>query len=91
MFLLLIQLDEEIQPTAAFGPPVPLEKPRMLPFISGKIATWSVFFAASRWLVVLEPVTLKTHERFKRKLFIRTKQNVQIFGVIPFIKLQNYT
>ena len=52
MFLLLSQLDEEIQPTAAFGPPVPLEKPHMLTFVSGKIATWSVSFAASRWRAV---------------------------------------
>ena len=28
---------------------------------------------------------------FKRKLFIRTKPNMRIFGVIPFIKLQNDT
>ena len=30
-----------------------------------------------------------THERFKRMLFIRMKHNMQIFRVIPFIKLQN--
>ena len=29
------------------------------------------------------------HKRFKITLFIRTKHNMQIFGVIPFIKLQN--
>ena len=31
----------------------------------------------------------QTRERFKRTLFIRTKHSVQIFRVIPFIKLQN--
>ena len=31
----------------------------------------------------------QTHKRFRRTLFIRTKHNIQIFGVIPFIKLQN--
>ena len=30
-------------------------------------------------------------KRFKRTLFIRTRQNQQIFGVIPFVKLQNST
>ena len=28
---------------------------------------------------------------FKRTLFIRTKLNLRIFGVIPFVKLQNDT
>ena len=32
-----------------------------------------------------------TYERFKRVLFIRTRQNQQILGVIPFVKLQNDT
>ena len=30
-----------------------------------------------------------THKRFQITLFIRTKHNMQIFGVILFIKLQN--
>ena len=34
---------------------------------------------------------IQTHKRLKRTLFIRTKHNMQIFGVIPFIKLQNDT
>ena len=34
---------------------------------------------------------IQTHERFKRTLFIRTKHNIGIVGVIPFIKLQNYS
>ena len=34
-------------------------------------------------------VTSKTHKRFKGTLFISTRNNVRIFGVIPFIKLQN--
>ena len=33
---------------------------------------------------------IQTHKRFKIMLFIRTKHNMQIFGVISFIKLQNY-
>ena len=32
---------------------------------------------------------LRMHKSFKRTLFIRTRQNQQIFGVIPFVKLQN--
>ena len=31
---------------------------------------------------------IQIHKRFKRTLFIRTKHNSQIFGEIPFIKLQ---
>ena len=34
---------------------------------------------------------LQTHKRFKRTLFIRTEHSLQIFRVIPFIKLQNDT
>ena len=34
---------------------------------------------------------IQTHKRFKRTLFIRTKHSMQIFGLIPFIKLQNDT
>ena len=36
-------------------------------------------------------VKSKTHRRFKRMLFIRTKHKMLIFRVIPFIKLQNDT
>ena len=32
---------------------------------------------------------IQIHKRFKRTLFIRTKEDMQIFGVIAFIKLQN--
>ena len=32
---------------------------------------------------------LETHQRFKIMLFVRTKHNMQIFRIIPFIKLQN--
>ena len=32
---------------------------------------------------------IQTHRRFKRMLFIRTKHNMQIFSIIPFIKPQN--
>ena len=38
-----------------------------------------------------KPVMYKvqTHKRFQRTLFIRTKHNLHVFGVISFIKLQN--
>ena len=34
---------------------------------------------------------IQTHKRSKRTLFIRTRQNQQIFGVISFVQLQNDT
>ena len=34
---------------------------------------------------------IQTHKSLKRTLFIRTKHNIRIFGVISFIKLQNDT
>ena len=34
---------------------------------------------------------IQTRKRFNRMLFIRTKHNMRIFGVIPFVKLQNDT
>ena len=34
---------------------------------------------------------IRTHKRFKRTLFIWTKRNMRIFGVLPFLKLQNDT
>ena len=36
-------------------------------------------------------IEIQTHKRFKRTLFIRTKHNMRIFGLIPFIELQNDT
>jgi len=36
-------------------------------------------------------IKIQTYKRFKRTLFIRTRQNQQMFGVIPFVKLQNDT
>ena len=38
-----------------------------------------------------ENIKIQTHKRFKRTLFIRTRQNQLIFGEIPFVKLQNDT
>ena len=32
-----------------------------------------------------------THKRFRITLFTRTKHNMRIFGIIPFMKLQNDT
>ena len=34
---------------------------------------------------------IHTPKRFKRTLFVRTKHNIRIGGVIPFIKLKNDT
>ena len=34
---------------------------------------------------------IQAHKKFKRTLFIRTKYNTRIFGVIPLIKLSNDT
>ena len=34
---------------------------------------------------------IQATEKFKRRLFLRTKNNLQIFEVTPFIKLQNHT
>ena len=34
---------------------------------------------------------IQTHKRFKGTLFIWTKHNIGIFGLIPIIKLQNDT
>ena len=39
----------------------------------------------------LREIQTQTHKRFKRTLFIRTRQNQQLLGVIPFVKLQNET
>ena len=39
----------------------------------------------------IDVLKIQTHNRFKIKLFIRTKDNKLNFGVIPFIRLQNYT
>ena len=42
------------------------------------------------FFLALDP-KIQTHKRFQRTLFIRTKHSMQIFGVIPFVKLQNDT
>ena len=43
-------------------------------------------------LLLLLRVTLtQTHKMFKITLFIKTKHNMRILGIIPFIKLQNDT
>lgn len=39
------------------------------------------------WHFTLADLSLKV----QRMLFIRTKQDMQFAGVVPFIKLQNYT
>ena len=36
-----------------------------------------------------DPNKIQTYRRFKRTPFIRTKQSKQMFGLIPFVKLQN--
>ena len=41
--------------------------------------------------LVLSPSDIQTHKRFKRTLFIRTRQNQQKFGISHVVKLQNNT
>ena len=45
-------------------------------------------FQSAEWIVKLHAET-QTHKRFERVLFIRTKQNMHFFKLIPFIKLEN--
>ena len=45
------------------------------------------FYPAIKRRVGLHVDEIPTHKRFKRTLFIRTRQNMQIFRVIPFVKL----
>ena len=40
---------------------------------------------------LIKKFMFETHKRFKRTLFIRTRQNQQIFSVILFVKLQHNT
>ena len=42
------------------------------------------------WLLAFK-YKIQTYKRFKRMLFITTRQNQQISRVIPFVKLQNDT
>ena len=44
------------------------------------------------WLhICFPPVRIQKHKRLKVMLFIRTKNNLRIFGAIPFNKLKTYT
>ena len=61
-----------------------------------RIQNLDVMSQQNKWGVMTneEPQLLskiQTRKKFNRMLFIRTKHNMQIFGVIPFIKLQNNT
>ena len=47
---------------------------------------WSVCPVAQDWTIQTKD---RTQKRFKITLFIRTKHNMRIFGVISFFKLQN--
>ena len=49
------------------------------------------FYPAIKRRVGLHVDEIPTHKRFKRTLFIRTRQNMHIFGVISFVKLKNDT
>ena len=40
---------------------------------------------------LMSKVTIQTHKRFKRTMFITTKHNKINFGVSPLFKLQNNT
>ena len=42
-------------------------------------------------LLLSTQYNIQTHKRSKRTLFIRTKYNMRICGVIPFFRLQNKT
>ena len=39
----------------------------------------------------VQKLKIQTHKRLKRTLFIETRQNQQIVGLIAFVKLQNET
>ena len=47
---------------------------------------YSTAYGAERCTSSQHCCKLLTHKRFKRTLFIRTKHNMRISGVIPFIK-----
>ena len=47
------------------------------------------FYPAIKRRVGLHVDEIPTHKRFKRTLFIRTRQNMHIFGVISFVKLKD--
>ena len=42
-------------------------------------------------IIMIIIIKVQIRKRLKRTLFIRTKHDMRIFGVIPFIKLQNNT
>ena len=78
-----------------FSTCLPLLTPLIVPFFCHLLALLLVFPAlfspGSIHTSRIEPnasVNGQTHERFQRTPIIRTKQNMQIFGVTPFIKLQ---
>ena len=55
------------------------------------IGCLAVLCSWCRIMLAYPEVLIQRHERFRRTLFIGTKHNMQIVGVIPFIKLQNDT
>ena len=42
-------------------------------------------------IFIIFKIEIQTHKWLKRTLFIMTKHNMQISGVIPFFKLQQNT
>jgi len=63
---------------------------RVLLFSSSSLFSFS-FYPAIKRRVGLHVDEIQTYKKSKRTLFIRTRQNTQVFGVIPFVKLQNDT
>ena len=61
----------------------------MVWYCGQQIIFWSKVLQKSEIRTVSVVKQIQTHKRFKRKLFIRTKHNMQMFSVIPSIKLQN--
>ena len=59
-------------------------------FLSFAVLAWEKDMAATLRVFHAE-YKIQTHKRLKGMPFIRTKHNMWIFGVIPFIKLQNDT
>ena len=58
----------------------------------------SSFFICELHLIVLSSISKhikdegkKKGKKEEKKLFIRTKHSMQMFGVVPFIRLQNDT
>ena len=83
-------VEERAQAHAAPTPPPPtpakLAKTILHEWLAG-----SVLQGVKQQKINYEAHWIQTHKKFKRMLFIRTKHNMRIIQVIPFIKLQHDT